>query len=104
MIDVEIVFATSADAKDIWQKKIQLPTGATIAQALLQSGFFEQHEAQWHDAPCGIFGVQRDRDHLLKDGDQVEIYRTLVFDPMESRRRRAAHRAKQAEQKQKTTK
>jgi putative ubiquitin-RnfH superfamily antitoxin RatB of RatAB toxin-antitoxin module len=28
----------------------------------------------------------------LADGDRVEIYRGLSFDPMESRRRRAEHR------------
>lgn len=93
MIQVEVIFA--ADAQEIWKMQIQLPKGATLEQALVQSGFYSVHDKQWHTAPCGVFGVQRDRDHHLQNGDQVEVYRPLVFDPMESRRRRAAHRARQ---------
>lgn len=93
MIQVEVIFAV--DAQNIWQKQIQLPKGATLDQALVQSGFYAAHDKQGQTAPCGVFGVQRDKEHRLQNGDQVEVYRPLVFDPMESRRRRAAHRARQ---------
>lgn len=38
----------------------------------------------------GVFGVERSADHLVRDGDRVEIYRPLPHDPKEVRRRRAA--------------
>jgi putative ubiquitin-RnfH superfamily antitoxin RatB of RatAB toxin-antitoxin module len=40
----------------------------------------------------GIFGRAAEPQARLADGDRVEIYRGLSFDPKESRRRRAEHR------------
>jgi putative ubiquitin-RnfH superfamily antitoxin RatB of RatAB toxin-antitoxin module len=37
----------------------------------------------------GIFGKRVKRDAVLKDGDRIEIYRPLIADPKDSRRRRA---------------
>jgi putative ubiquitin-RnfH superfamily antitoxin RatB of RatAB toxin-antitoxin module len=42
----------------------------------------------------GIFGVKCDLCALLSDGDRVELYRALVVEPKVARRRRAAHRQK----------
>ena len=39
-----------------------------------------------------MFGQACEFDRVLADQDRVEVYRALVFDPMESRRRRAVHR------------
>lgn len=99
MINVTIIFALSSN--QLWQKTVQLAAGSTLEQALLQSGFYQEQDSQWHDSPCGVFGVQRARDHILSDQDQVEIYRPLSFDPMESRRRRAAHKANAEKQQDK---
>src|SRR5690606_42087026 len=44
----------------------------------------------------GIFGRQCRADTPLADGDRVEIYRPLTYDPMVSRRRRAEHRRAKA--------
>lgn len=99
MIKVEIVFAP--EAQQVWRKTVDIPDGATLEHALVGSGFYQEHGQQWHNTPCGVFGVQRERDYRLSEGDQVEVYRPLVFDPMESRRRRAAHRKRQRQQTQK---
>lgn len=40
--------------------------------------------------PVGIFGKKKAPDTVLRDGDRVEIYRPLLADPKESRRRRAS--------------
>jgi putative ubiquitin-RnfH superfamily antitoxin RatB of RatAB toxin-antitoxin module len=37
----------------------------------------------------GIFAKKVPADHVLKEGDRVELYRPLTLDPMEARRRRA---------------
>ena len=37
----------------------------------------------------GIFTRKVTPDRVLEEGDRVEIYRPLVLDPMEARRRRA---------------
>ena len=49
----------------------------------------------------GIFGVKCDLCALLSDGDRVELYRALVVEPKVARRRRAAHRQKVRQTKNK---
>jgi putative ubiquitin-RnfH superfamily antitoxin RatB of RatAB toxin-antitoxin module len=39
-----------------------------------------------------VYGERCDARRVLREDDRVELYRPLVFDPLESRRRRAAHR------------
>ncbi|MDB5959149.1 MAG: RnfH family protein [Massilia sp.] len=41
----------------------------------------------------GIFGKKKPLDTVLRDGDRVELYRPLLADPKESRRRRASAKA-----------
>jgi putative ubiquitin-RnfH superfamily antitoxin RatB of RatAB toxin-antitoxin module len=36
----------------------------------------------------GIFSKRVSSDHLVQAGDRIEIYRPLMLDPMEARRRR----------------
>jgi hypothetical protein len=40
-------------------------------------------------AHLGIFSRKVAPDHVLGEGDRVEIYRPLILDPKEARRRRA---------------
>lgn len=78
-----------------WQRSVCLPAGATAAQAIEASGFaqaFPQRDP-WQ-CGVGVFGHAVQRAYVLQQGDRVEIYRELAFDPMESRRRRAAHKAR----------
>lgn len=77
----------------VWRRKLRLPAGATVGDALEAGRFAEQMPGQGEAVSYGIFGQACREDHVLADGDRVEIYRPLAFDPMESRRRRAAHRA-----------
>ncbi len=89
-ITVQLVFATP---DDIWRCELRLPNTATVALALEQSGFWSAHPQLSPElAMVGIYGQRCEPGHQLKDGDRVEVYRALVFDPMESRRRRAIHR------------
>lgn len=89
MITIEIVFAAK---NAIWQRTFSLPKQTTAAQALAQSGLFDDYpEAK--GLAMGIYGDLCQEQTPLHDGDRLEVYRELVFDPMESRRRRAAHRS-----------
>lgn len=79
--------------QESWQQSLTLPPGATAGQAVEASGFASRFPGidPW-DAGVGIYGRRCRPDTVLQDGDRVEIYRPLDFDPMESRRRRAAHK------------
>ena len=97
MITIELLFAAK---NRIWQQILTVPAQTTAQMALTQSQLYVEHpEAK--GLAYGIFGELCQPEMLLQDGDRLEVYRPLVFDPMESRRRRATHRAaqKQGEKK-----
>ena len=79
----------------VWQVRLTLPAGASVADALSASGYEQACPGQdpWEHG-IGIYGHAARAQDILRDGDRVEIYRPLTFDPMESRRRRAAHRGR----------
>ena len=62
--------------------------GMTVADALAQSGVFE-HYPEAQGLSVGIFSRIVTLDTQLKPGDRVEIYRPLLGDPKEKRRKRA---------------
>jgi len=73
--------------------RLELPAGATAAQALDASGYSSRFPGHEPSPPAiGVYGRACAPEHVLQDGDRLEIYRPLDFDPLESRRRRAAHK------------
>ena len=69
---------------------LEVDAGTTIAQAITQSGICALLPGQDLDlCPVGIYAKKRPLDTLLCAHDRIEIYRPLVADPKESRRRRA---------------
>lgn len=68
-------------------RRIVLDAGATVRQALLAAGIAET--AAGGPLPVGVFGHRVELERLLQDGDRVEVYRPLVIDPKDARRRRA---------------
>ncbi len=70
---------------------VEVPEGATIEQAIRQSGILEQFpEIDLQQQAVGIFGKLKKLDTPLREGDRVEIYRPLIADPKEVRKKRAA--------------
>lgn len=89
-----LIYAHSPEV--VWQHVLEPTEGMTVEQAIESSGFEAQYpDVDWRAGGVGIFGKRVKPDDRLKPGDRLEIYRTLVFDPKESRRRRALHRQRQ---------
>lgn len=75
-----------------WLVSLQLKEGATAEQAVLGSGLLEHLAPEHHESyQVGIFGkvIAEPAERELAQGDRVEIYRPLLADPKESRKRRA---------------
>lgn len=90
MLTVSVVHALPDRA---WDVTLQVPAGTTLAQVVAQSGFLQQFPGHaLSTLTLGVFGQTRPSGSPAVDGDRIEIYRPLRFDPMESRRRRAEHR------------
>lgn len=87
---VELVYAQPTQ---VWSCPLSLPVGSTVAFALQASGFFRLFPNYPADSlRVGVFGRECTLEQVVVNGDRIELYRPLVFDPMESRRRRAAHK------------
>ena len=67
--------------------------GTTIQQAIQSSGIILQAPeidvSVWR---VGIYGKLKTLDTVLREHDRVEIYRPLIADPKDSRRKRAESR------------
>jgi uncharacterized protein len=85
-IRVEVVYALPQGEESA---NVALAAGATAAQAVRASGILARHP-DIEPLRLGIYGRVVSGDTALADGDRVEIYRPLVVDPKEARRRRAA--------------
>lgn len=96
-VTVTLVFAES---DRVWQTQLKVAQGTDIATAIKKSGFSDAFPDYPVQTPAvGIFGRRCDPAEVLEQGDRIEIYRPLRYDPMESRRRRAAHRKAAEKQK-----
>ncbi|MDF1683992.1 MAG: RnfH family protein [Legionellaceae bacterium] len=67
--------------------------GMTVADALAASRLFEQYP-ETKNLVVGIFSQKVSLDTLVKPGDRVEVYRPLISDPKEKRRKRVVKRVK----------
>jgi len=66
----------------------------TAISAVKLSGMAEQYpEINMEQLQLGIFSKTCNHDQTLMGGDRVEIYRPLIADPKEVRKRRAAEMA-----------
>ncbi|MBV2093104.1 MAG: RnfH family protein [Candidatus Thiodiazotropha sp. (ex. Lucinisca nassula)] len=63
----------------------------TVEQAIEQSDILQRFpEIDLKVNKTGIFGKAAKLDAILSEGDRVEIYRPLIADPKEARKKRAA--------------
>lgn len=86
-IGVEVAYARPERQQII---ALKVAPGTTAAQAVACSGILEQFpELDRAALKLGIFSKPVRPDTALREGDRVEIYRPLLADPKEVRRRRA---------------
>jgi putative ubiquitin-RnfH superfamily antitoxin RatB of RatAB toxin-antitoxin module len=86
LLAVQVVYAAENEQVVI---ALQLPAGATIADAINASGLCERFDLGDVAGRTGIYGRLRPEHEILHDGDRVEIYRPLLADPKDARRKRA---------------
>jgi len=85
-IEVEIAYA--APVVQVL-KRIKIPRGTTLENAVRLSGIIDQFpEIDLGKNRVGIFSKFAKCETILETNDRVEIYRPLVIDPKEARRLR----------------
>lgn len=84
---MEVVFAT------VEQQRISVVTlhgEATVADAIAASGLARRFaDFDFDTLEAGVWGEVVARNHVLTDGDRVELYRPLALDPRDARRQLA---------------
>ena len=85
------IYVTYAKAQEEFIRPLRVAPGTTVGQAIELSGVLASYpEINLVTQPVGIYGKKKTLDTLLRDRDRIEIYRPLVADPKDSRRKRAA--------------
>jgi putative ubiquitin-RnfH superfamily antitoxin RatB of RatAB toxin-antitoxin module len=87
LIKVEVLYALPHEQTLL---SVDVAQGTTLADAVKISGMLERYpDIDLASNKVGIFGKLSKQDVVLRDKDRVEIYRPLLADPKEVRRKRA---------------
>ena len=89
IIHIEVAYALEHEQQLL---ALNVELGSTIENAIQLSGILDHHPDidLGKTNKVGIFGKLAKLDRVLVEGDRVEIYRPLIADPKEVRRKRAA--------------
>ena len=97
MVDAAMLHVQICYAKPDMEllRDLTVSAGSTVLDAIKQSGVLRSvPEIDLTICRVGIHGKIRGLDAVLRNHDRIEIYRPLIADPKESRRRRAEKKAR----------
>lgn len=83
MLNIEVVWMDAQG--QVQERLLQLPSGACLQDAIAACGL-ELVPPQ----TCGVWGRTKPLEHVLQEGDRVELYQPLKVDPKVARRERFA--------------
>lgn len=85
------VYVSYATAEREFLRPLRVAPGTTVGQAVETSGVLAEFpEINLVTQPVGIYAKKKTLDTVLRERDRIEIYRPLIADPKDSRRKRAA--------------
>lgn len=88
MIDVEVAYALPTEQSLLL---VKVPEDTEIKEVIIQSKILQEHpELELDKLDVGIFGKISKINQKVRNRDRIEIYRPLIADPKEVRKRRAA--------------
>lgn len=78
---MQVSLAYAEPTQQFWVE-LELPEGATLADAVAKSGVLKRFpEIDLDKQKVGVFGKAAKLDTPLGEGDRVEIYRPITADP-----------------------
>lgn len=96
-IQVDVAYATPDKQVVI---PLRIKAGTSLFDAVMQSGMATRFPGLDLEAvTLGVFGKaeRNPRERILLEGERAEIYRPLIADPKENRKKRAAAKGEAAE-------
>lgn len=89
---VEVIYA---EPHTQWRCQLPLQPGESLMQVVQRCGALSAFPQLADQAlHLGVFGQLREPAVPAQPGDRIEIYRPLLADPKQARRRRAARRVR----------
>ncbi|HMO06108.1 MAG TPA: RnfH family protein [Paracoccaceae bacterium] len=86
---MKVILVYAPAARCCHEEHVCLPDGLDAGAALQTAGWVERFpELKDGQLSMSVWGRQVDRQHLLRDGDRLEICRPLRVDPKVARRER----------------
>ena len=93
MSTVELIYANLAEQQIL---KILIKSGDTINDVIITSGILTKYpEIDLTINKVGIYNQVKKLDQLVKANDRIEIYRPLIANPKDVRRKRAVQQKQQ---------
>lgn len=87
-IQVEVVYGLAEEQALL---SVDVLDGSKVKEVILASNIIEQFpEIDLDKVKVGLFGKLTKMDQTVRARDRIEIYRPLIADPKEVRKRRAA--------------
>ncbi|KES18075.1 RnfH family protein [Gilliamella apicola] len=87
MINIQVVYALPNQPTII---DCVVDEQTNILQAITKSNILSICQIKLDEHLVGIYGKRCELSEPVKDGDRIEIYRALINDPKEIRRKKAA--------------
>ncbi len=89
-VKVEVVYALAHEATNI---ELLVEINTSIKSVIDQSGILIKHsDIDLSKNKIGIFSQIKSLNDSVEEGDRIEIYRPLIADPKEARRKRIQKR------------
>lgn len=86
---MQITLMFSPAPREVLELTVQVHDECTVHMALEQVGWLNAYPDLGTPAlTLGVWGRRVGREHLLRDGDRLEVYRALRVDPKVARRER----------------
>ena len=87
LIKIELVFANEEKQRLL---SLEVAHGTTAREAVVASDLVAEFpDFDFSIGPLGIWGKTIDDQQRLKEGDRLEVYRALLRDPRDARRKLA---------------
>lgn len=85
-----VTVAWSPRPREVVERLLDLPEGATVRDALRAAGWPQEAQEQQEQAASGlaVWGRRCAPERVLREGDRVEVLRPLRVDPKVARRER----------------
>jgi putative ubiquitin-RnfH superfamily antitoxin RatB of RatAB toxin-antitoxin module len=84
MVRAELIYVPKSGSTV--HMRLELNDGATVGQALSQSNIHITYP-ETTGLAIGIYGKLVSNETKLKEGDRIELYRALILDPKDKRRK-----------------